>query len=108
MTTSTRCMIAQRLHENDPVGHLLKSGDWEQLVIRQEYELEREAPTRSIRRSTAAADVYRLDGPAEDEGALMDPVRFPAENSRREEPDSARAAMRRSINSARRRPTVPS
>lgn len=79
MTTSTRCIIAQRLHEVDPVGHLLKSGDWEHLVIRQEYEMQRanlhdpNAPL--IHRPPTSIG---WSDPRRDVGTLMDPVRFPA------------------------------
>ncbi len=79
MQTSTRCMIAQRLHEADPIGHLLKSPEWELLVIRQEYELERENPKDANsplihRRATSIG----WTDPRRDVGELMDPVRFPA------------------------------
>jgi predicted phage terminase large subunit-like protein len=79
MTASTRCMIAQRLHDADPPGHLLKSGEWEHLVIRQEYELERENPSDQKsplihRRPTCIG----WSDPRKTPGELMDPVRFPA------------------------------
>ena len=40
LQTGTRCIIMQRLHEEDLVGHVLKTEPeaWEVLVIRQEFE----------------------------------------------------------------------
>jgi hypothetical protein len=85
MTTSTRCMIAQRLHEADPVGHLLKSGDWEQLVIRQEFELERANPKdKDSPKVRPKPTVLGWTDPRQNEGDLMDPVRFPAEELAKE------------------------
>lgn len=79
MRTSTRCMIAQRLHEADPVGHLLKSGDWEHLVIRQEYAMERERPgDKDSPMVHRAPTSIGWSDPRTVEGALMDPQRFPA------------------------------
>lgn len=79
MTTSTRCMIAQRLHEVDPVGHLLKSGDWEHLVIRQEYELEKVNPNdQNSALHHRPPTVLGWTDPRRVPGELMDPVRFPA------------------------------
>jgi predicted phage terminase large subunit-like protein len=85
MTEGTRCIIAQRLHEADPVGHLLKSGDWELLVIRQEYELEKVNPNdpASLRRHRPPSSIGWSD-PRRVEGDLMDPVRFPAEELAKE------------------------
>lgn len=85
MRTSTRCMIAQRLHEADPVGHLLASGDWELLVIRQEYELERETKgdANSALVHRKATSIGWSD-PRREIGALMDPERFPAEELAKE------------------------
>lgn len=80
MATSTRCIIGQRLHQSDPVGHLLKSGHWELLKIRQNFELEREqgAPpdTPKVRAKPTALG---WTDPRTTEGELMDPVRFPAD-----------------------------
>jgi predicted phage terminase large subunit-like protein len=75
--TSTRCMIAQRLHDSDPVGHVLKSGDWESLIIRQEYELEREKPrdNNSPMVPPKPTAIGWLD-PRTKTGELMDPTRF--------------------------------
>lgn len=68
MTEGTRCIIGQRLHELDPVGHLLKSGEWDSFVIRQEFAPDEASAPTSIGWSD----------PRTTEGALMDPVRFPA------------------------------
>lgn len=71
MTEGTRCIIAQRLHEMDPVGHLLQSGDWDHLKIRQEYS----PPTdKDPLKPTSLGWV----DPRTEPGELMDPVRFPA------------------------------
>ncbi len=78
MSTSTRCMIAQRLHEMDPSGQLLKSGDWEHLVIRQEYELERESQAQDAAMVHRRATSIGWTDPRRVEGELMDPKRFPA------------------------------
>jgi predicted phage terminase large subunit-like protein len=85
MKTSTRCMIAQRLHENDPAGHLLKSGDWEHLVIRQEYELEKVKldDQHSEVRHRPATSIGWTD-PRKTPGELMDPARFPADELAKE------------------------
>lgn len=80
MKRSTRCMVAQRLHELDPAGHLLKSGEYEQLKIRQEYALERANPLdqNSPLVHRAPTSIGWSD-PRRTPGELMDPVRFPAE-----------------------------
>lgn len=80
MRTSTRCMIAQRLHEADPVGHVMKSGDWEALIIPQEYEMIKVNPNDadSPKVHRAPTSIGWSD-PRREEGALMDPVRFPAD-----------------------------
>lgn len=85
MTRSTRCMIAQRLHEADPVGHVMKGGDWEALVIPQEYEMVKDNPNdpESPRRHRAPTSIGWTD-PRKVEGALLDPVRFPADELAKE------------------------
>ncbi len=70
LTSGTRCMIAQRLHEGDPPGHLLASGQWEHLVIRQEYEV----PTE---KEPAKPTALGWMDPRTKPGELLDPVRFP-------------------------------
>lgn len=85
MKTGTRCMIAQRLHEVDPVGVVLKEGDWESLIIRQEFELQRENPNdeRSPFVRPVPTSIGFVD-PREKVGDLMDPVRFPADELAKE------------------------
>ena len=68
MQKSKRCMIGQRLHEGDPAGHVLASGDWELLKIPQEYDAPKERRVTSI----------GWTDPRTVEGELMDPIRFPA------------------------------
>jgi predicted phage terminase large subunit-like protein len=78
MTRTVRCHIAQRLHEEDPTGHLMKSGDWDSLVIRQEYEIEYENPndTSSPVKPPKPTSLGWVD-PRTKDGELMDPIRFP-------------------------------
>jgi predicted phage terminase large subunit-like protein len=85
MTEGTRCIIGQRLHEGDPVGHLLKSDEWELLVIRQEYERERENPgdPQSPLVHRKPTSIGWTD-PRRDDNALMDPTRFPAVELKKE------------------------
>ena len=63
--TGHRCIIQQRLHEEDLTGHILATDaqDWEHLVIRQEFELGDEQPW----------------DPRTTEGELFFPARFPTE-----------------------------
>lgn len=80
MRTSTRCIIGQRLHEGDPVGHLMKGGNWELLKIRQEFALDRERPgDKDSPKVRAKATCLGWVDPRKEEGDLMDPVRFPAD-----------------------------
>src|SRR6185369_11608207 len=63
----------------------LKSGDWDSLVIRQEFELERvdqNDPTSALvpPKPTALGWV----DPRTAEGELMDPIRFPREELEKE------------------------
>lgn len=70
--TSTRCLIQQRLHEEDLTGHILEKErqDWDVLLIRQEYEV----PTdKEPARPTGLGWV----DPRQEEGELMFPDRFP-------------------------------
>lgn len=59
-------LIMQRLHEDDPAGHLLKQGGWEHLTIPMEYENESRSKT-----SLGFTD------PRTESGELMWPDRFP-------------------------------
>ncbi len=96
LRTGTRTLIMQRLHEDDPSGHLLAtaSQDWEHLLIAQEFE--RRAPCehpdipgscscQACRSSACACQSCRRGetflgwrDPRTHEGELLDPVRFPA------------------------------
>jgi len=73
--TSTRCLIMQRLRENDPTGHLLEreSQYWELLRIPQEWE-------EAQRRTTSLG----WSDPRHVEGELMFPERFSAEGLAKE------------------------
>lgn len=76
MANSKRCMIGQRLHEGDPCGHVLASGDWELLSIAQEYEVPRHAETKEPLPVAVSSIGWR--DPRTADGELMDPRRFPA------------------------------
>lgn len=67
LRTGGRCIIMQRLHEEDLTGYVLKyePDDWERLIIRQEYELN------SDKTSLGWSD------PRNVEGSLFFPERFP-------------------------------
>ena len=71
LTDGKRCVIGQRLHANDPYGHLLASGEWEHLAIRQEYE-------PGTAEGPAVPTAIGFVDPRRTEGELLDPVRFPA------------------------------
>jgi len=65
--TSAILVIMQRLHENDPSGHILASElGYEHVCIPMEFE-----PSRRIYTSIGWTD------PRTEEGELLDPVRFP-------------------------------
>jgi predicted phage terminase large subunit-like protein len=66
LVTGTRCLIMQRLHEQDLSGHLLATGLWEHLMIPTEFEEARRCTT-----SLPWTD------PRIVEGELMDKVRVP-------------------------------
>lgn len=66
LITGTRCLIMQRLHDQDLSGHVLATGQWEHLEIPQEFE-----PSRRKTTSIGWTD------PRTDEGALMFALRFP-------------------------------
>lgn len=67
-STGTRCVIMQRLHEEDLAGHVLEleASQWELLLIPQEWE-------ESARRTTSLG----WTDPRTQEGELMFPARFP-------------------------------
>jgi predicted phage terminase large subunit-like protein len=73
MTTGIRCIIQQRLHEEDLTGHILTTepGAWEVLVIREEYEHPK--PSDPDYRPTSLG----WTDPRTVEGDLFFPVRFP-------------------------------
>lgn len=45
--TGRRVMVCQRLHEDDPAGHVMKEGTWDALIIRARYE-EKDTPVTSL------------------------------------------------------------
>ncbi len=68
-TTSSIIVIMQRLHEQDPSGHIIsKELGYEHLLIPMEFE-----PQRRVHTCIGWTD------PRTDEGELLDPVRFPAD-----------------------------
>jgi len=75
LRTGIRCVIMQRLHEEDLAGHVLgmEPEDWEVLVIRQEYE--KPGPKDPDRTPTSLG----WTDPRTEEGELFFPVRFPPE-----------------------------
>lgn len=76
MRTGTRCLIMQRLHEEDLTGHVLKSGDWEHLCIPQEYvpPKKTEDDPEPPKRVTAIG----WSDPRNVAGELLHEERFPA------------------------------
>lgn len=67
--TSAIIIVMQRLHEDDPSGHILRSDlGYEHLLIPMEFEPERRKAT-----SIGWTD------PRTEEGELLDPLRFPRE-----------------------------
>jgi predicted phage terminase large subunit-like protein len=75
MKTGHRCIIQQRLHEEDLTGHILAKDkdDWAFLVIRQEYETPKEKDPDFCPTPLGWSD-HRTD-----EGDLFFPSRFPQE-----------------------------
>jgi predicted phage terminase large subunit-like protein len=74
----TECGISQRLHEDDPAGHVLKTGGWEHLNIPQIYEAPR-PPKGSPEGTPPPAKPRTILGwqdPRSTEGQLMFPRRF--------------------------------
>jgi predicted phage terminase large subunit-like protein len=73
MSTGVRCIIQQRLHEEDLTGHILATDpeEWEVLIIREEYEHPK--PTDPDCRPTSLG----WTDPRTVEGELFFPARFP-------------------------------
>jgi predicted phage terminase large subunit-like protein len=73
MTTGVRCIIQQRLHEEDLTGHILATDaeEWEVLIIREEYEHPK--PTDPDYKPTSLG----WSDPRTVEGELFFPARFP-------------------------------
>ena len=73
LTTGHRCIIQQRLHEEDLTGHILEKDkqDWAFLIIRQEYETPQ--PTDP----DFAPTPLGWTDPRTVEGELFFPARFP-------------------------------
>ena len=76
LKTDTCTMIMQRLHEEDPSGHVLSKGDWEHLSIPMEFETVRPCKCKSCVRGLTFLD---WKDPRTVEGELLFPERFPAE-----------------------------
>ena len=75
LTTGHRCIIQQRLHEEDMTGHIIEKDkeDWAFLVIRQEFERPQKDDPDFLPTPLGWTD------PRQVEGELMFPARFPAE-----------------------------
>jgi predicted phage terminase large subunit-like protein len=73
MSTGCRCIIQQRLHEEDLTGHIMATEPdaWDVLVIRQEYELPTEKDPGPAPTSLGWTD------PRTEDGQLFFPARFP-------------------------------
>jgi len=85
-TTGIICGICQRLHDEDPAGHVLKSGDYEHLNIPQVYEppkRPKDAPPDAPPPAKPTTAIGWTD-PRETPGALMFPQRFSAKYLRSE------------------------
>lgn len=76
MRTPRRLMIQQRVHEDDPTGHLLARGTYQQLRLPSEFE-EKERCVTYARINGVRREFYR--DPRTVEGELLFPVRFPRE-----------------------------
>lgn len=74
--TGTRCVIEQRLHEEDLSGYILANerAKWEHLCIRQEY-----SEPNAEKGETKSVTALGWTDPRTKSGELMDPVRFPAD-----------------------------
>lgn len=67
--TGIRCGIGQRLHEQDPGGHVMASGQYETLIIPQEFTAPTEKKPRHV-------TVLGWTDPRTHDGELMFPARF--------------------------------
>jgi predicted phage terminase large subunit-like protein len=77
-STGVICGICQRLHEDDPAGHVLKSGEYEHLNIPQLYEPPKPAKDAPPDAPPPAKPTTAIgwQDPREVPGALMFPARF--------------------------------
>lgn len=69
-------LIMQRLHADDPTGHLLRQGGWEHLCLASEFDPERRA--RTFVDMGAGREPFWQD-PREEAGEPLFPARFSAE-----------------------------
>jgi predicted phage terminase large subunit-like protein len=76
LQNDTVTMIAQRLHEEDPPGHVIAQGTWEHLKIAMERELDERCKCHSCVRGKT---FLGWTDPRKIEGEILDPVRFPLE-----------------------------
>lgn len=70
-------IVMQRLHEEDLTGHLVAQGGWHHLCLPAEYEPSH--PFVYPERVTLDSGHELPGDPRTEEGALLDPVRLPAE-----------------------------
>jgi predicted phage terminase large subunit-like protein len=76
LSEDTITMIAQRLHEEDPPGHVLEKGDWEHLRIDMEFGVEPECECAACSRGQT---FLGWKDPRTVVGEVLDSVRFPDE-----------------------------
>lgn len=70
------CMIMQRLHQDDPSGHVLKGGDWQHLMLPSLFEPKRRSATFHYKPGSTQLWPFWQD-PREVAGQELFPQRFP-------------------------------
>lgn len=70
--TGKRVIIMQRLHEDDPTGHVLEKGGYVHLCLPSEFEPKRRSVTVPL--ASTGGDVWQ--DPREEEGELLHPELF--------------------------------
>lgn len=77
LNTSLRILIQQRIHEDDHTGHILPSGMYHHLVIKQEWEPDTRCECYTCKNNVQPlGDMVRKD-PRKEAGEVLDPVRTP-------------------------------